>query len=389
MVSNRIVFTCPLFAVILLTLGVACGGDPEEEPPGPTASPSASGTTGTANGEAATEADSGTDGQTPTASAGQPSSTSPDRSQSSVMAEPGEKLSVVTTSNIVADWIREVGGDRVEVLSLLPSNADPHTYQPGAQDIARVADADLVLSIGLSLEGGWLDKLIENAARDPDVIVALGKTVDPIDIMEIFDEHAVGYENEAVQEGDQDEEEPEEDNHGQLDPHFWLDPLRVKQAVSSIAALFSRSDPEGRTLYRGNAIAYNQQLDSLHAWIEEQVGSLPEDHRVLITSHDSFQYFAQRYGFEVAGAIFPVSTDAEPTAKDLAELIEVIEHEGVPAVFTEHSHTERLARRVSEETGAELIGGLYTGSLGEEGGEAGTYLYLMRHNTNIIVEALK
>ena len=159
--------------------------------------------------------------------------------------------------------------------------------------------------------------------------------------------------------------------------------------MSSIAAQLSTADPAGQTTYRENAEAYNEELDGLHAWIEEQISVLPDDHRVLVTSHDSFQYFAQRYGFEVAGAIFPVTTEAEPTAQDLAMLIETIEHEGVHAVFTEKSHSARLAQRVAEETGAELIGGLYTGSLSEEGGEAGTYLDLMRHNTLIMVEALQ
>ena len=190
--------------------------------------------------------------------------------------------------------------------------------------------------------------------------------------------------------GEEDEGEDEHgQSHGELDPHFWFDPLRVKQAVNSIAAQLSTLDPAGQAVYRENAAAYNRELDALDAWISEQVGTLPEDRRVLVTSHDSFQYFAQRYGFEVAGAIFPVTTEAEPTAQDLAMLIETIEHEGVPAVFTERSHSERLAQRVAEETGATLVGGLYTGSLGDTGGEAGTYIDLMRHNTSIIVEALR
>jgi ABC-type Zn uptake system ZnuABC Zn-binding protein ZnuA len=190
-------------------------------------------------------------------------------------------------------------------------------------------------------------------------------------------------------EEEHDEGEGEEHAHGELDPHFWFDPLRVQQAVNSISARLSTVDPTGQTLYLQNAASYNRELDGLHAWITEQVEVLPEDRRVLVTSHDSFQYFAQRYGFEVAGAIFPVSTEREPTAQDLAMLIETIEHEGVPAVFTEKSHSERLAQRVAEETGATLIGGLYTGSLSEAGGQAGTYLDLMRHNTTEIVEALR
>ena len=286
---------------------------------------------------------------------------------------PADRVAVVTTSNIVADWVRAVGQERVDVFPLLPANADPHTFQPGAQDITRVAEADLVFSVGLSLEGGWLDELIANAASDPGIVVPLGKAIDPIDLVEIVE--------------DQHEEEGE--HHGGLDPHFWFDPLRVNQAVGAIADRLSTADPAGESLYRENATNYNGELDDLHAWIEEQVGSIAEDQRALVTSHDSFQYLARRYGFDVAGAIFPVSTEAEPTAQDLAELIETIKHEGVPAVFTERSNSERLAQRVAEETGAVLIGGLYTGSLGEPGGEAGTYLDLMRHNTIIIVEALR
>jgi ABC-type Zn uptake system ZnuABC Zn-binding protein ZnuA len=184
-------------------------------------------------------------------------------------------------------------------------------------------------------------------------------------------------------------EEKEGHDHGELDPHFWFDPLRVKQAVSSVAARLAASDPKSIQFYRDNAAAYNAELDSLHSWIEERVATLPEERRLLVTSHDSLQYFARRYDFEVVGAIFPVSTEREPTAQELAELIETIEHEGAGVVFAEKSHSDRLGRRIAEETGATLIGGLYTGSLGEPGGEAGTYLDLMRYNVDTMVEALK
>ena len=358
-------FILPVLSLILI-IAVACGGDEANVIP-PTAVPSApESTPASAAGEART-------------AAAQPAQR---------VSLPSETLTVVTTSNIVSDWVRAVGQNRVESFPLLPPNTDPHTYQPGARDITRIADADLIFSVGLSLEGVWLDELIENAARDHYAIVPLGEVVDPIDFVETFNEH--DEEDEEGEEGmDHGDEEEDEHGHGELDPHFWFDPLRVKQAVNSIAAHLSTHDPDGQTLYRDNAAAYNEQLDDLHAWITQQVAALPENRRVLVTSHDSFQYFAKRYGFEVAGAIFPVTTEAEPTAQDLADLIEVIEHEEVPAVFTETSHSERLARRVAEETGAVLIGGLYTGSLGTEGEEAGTYIELMRHNTTTIVEALK
>ena len=185
------------------------------------------------------------------------------------------------------------------------------------------------------------------------------------------------------------EEEGDGHAHGELDPHFWFDPLRVKQAVNSIASRLSDADPAGQSFYRDNAAAYNEELDELHTWIEGEVATLPEAQRLLVTSHDSFQYFAQRYGFEVVGAIMPVTTEIEPSARDLAELVETIEHSGAKAVFAEKTQTDRLARQIADETGAQLVGGLYTGSLGPEGGEAGTYLDYMRYNVTTIVGVLQ
>ena len=146
-------------------------------------------------------------------------------------AEPeGEVVNVVTTSNIVADWVKAVGQDRVDVFSMLPPNTDPHTYQPGAQDIARVADADLVISGGLGLEAGWLNELVENAAQDPRLIIQLGNEVDPIDFVGLTEDNEPDHEEgeESSAEVDGHEENGEEDHHEGLDPHFWFDPLRGK-----------------------------------------------------------------------------------------------------------------------------------------------------------------
>ena len=194
-------------------------------------------------------------------------------------------------------------------------------------------------------------------------------------------------EEEHMEEGE--DEHGHDHAHGEQDPHFWFDPVRVQQAVNVIAAQLSTVDSDGQTAYRENAAAYNRELDDLHAWITEQVSVLPDDHRVLVTSHDAYQYYAQRYGFEIVGTIFPLSTEVEPSARDLAMLAELIEHEGVPAVFGETTHSDRMLRRIAEETGATIISGLYSGSLGEPGGEAGNYLDMMRFNTTTIVEGLK
>ena len=771
-----------LLVPLVLLIAVACGDDSPTAPPAtseaqaPPATTAPAATSAPVATRAAESPAPTTAPPAPTTAAPAPTAASP----APTSAPPAEKLSIVTTSNIVADWVRAIGQDRVEVFPLLPPNADPHSYQPGAQDIARIADADLVFSVGLQLEGSWLEELIENAARDHDSIIALAESVDPIDFVEIFDEHgdehgeegaeevigrlligdgetgmmsvidlehgdveqdafdlgsragriyatksgrfaiavssdantahvfdggiyleahgdhfdqveepverldidlsgdrpvhlyvgkewatifydgsgdvvfleeheleeegsdyvppklnfgaqhgaavpleddlfavsiqhpnyesdpaeyrspigaeivtldgevlhhdegceglhgdvgnghmavfgcvggvlaveahdgeyegmfigppagspddfrltsvwgypgldhffalgsavglyvvdpeegameqfipasdelrpinvAMSHDGEALlvvmsdgelrmydahdldllasaddfltepvetgfwarphvvtapgavfitdslggevlqlddhdlevvnhwdvegnptkiafvgifgetegheehghEEEHEDEGHEDEHAHGELDPHFWFDPLRVQQAVNAISAQLSTLDPASQTAYRENAAAYNRELDELHNWIEEQVAMLPQDRRVLVTSHDAYQYYAQRYGFEVVGTIFPLTTEVEPSAQDLAMLAELIEHEGVPAVFGETTHSDRMLRRIAEETGATVIGGLYSGSLGEPGGEAGNYIDMMRQNTAIIVEALQ
>ena len=379
-----------------------------------------------------------------------------------VMAEP---VSVVSTTNIVADWIGNIGGDRVEVLSLLPVGADPHAYQPGAQDVAAIADADMVLAIGLGLEESWLHELLENAARDESSIVEVAEIIEPIEfgethvedveiledishvvheveegeisaeegLMEIQEaiEAAEAMEEEEEEHHEEEEEEEEEGEmhlpdmvmeliaqveagqldadaaieeiehlteegeeehedhgHGLNDPHFWFDPIRVKLVVNDLAARLSVIDPDGRDIYTSNAAAYNAQLDELHAWTEEQVAIVPGDHRYLVTSHESFGYFAEVYGFEVVGVILSTTTEVEPSPADLVELTHEVEEYGVPAIFGETTVSDRLAESIASESGAELVR-LYSGSLGTEGSGAETYLDMVRTNVQRIVDALK
>ena len=361
--------------------------------------------------------------------------------------EPAEArtVSVVTTTNIVADWVENIGGGNVDVFSLLPAGADPHTFQPGAQDVARVADADLVLSVGLGLEASWLHDLLENAARDESAIVELGEIVDPIEfaqghasevemledlshivheveegeidaetgldeikeLLEAAEEEEVPamlleivakvedgqmYAGDAIQEiehlASEGEDEHAGHGHGLEDPHFWFDPLRVKLAVNDIAARLSMLDPDRGDTYSANASAYNARLDELHAWSEQQAATVPEDRRLLVTSHDSFGYFANLYGFEVVGVVLSGTTDVEPSAGDLADLVEEVKEYGVAAVFGETTVSERMASTVASESGAELVR-LYSGSLGLEGSGAETYIEMIRTNVGRIVEALK
>ena len=369
-------------------------------------------------------------------------------------------VQVVTTTSFIADWAQDVGGDRVEVFSLVPTGVDPHGFQPGARDVAKIADADIVFSVGLSLEGSWLKELLENAARDPSTIIELSDAIEPIEFAESHKEDVELLEHigEAVHEVEEGELTPEaaieeirvllgsseeeeggeeeegEDNaedeeaaamvqaiidqvdggamdpadgieqighlisegedehkghgHGVEDPHFWFDPLRVKLAVNEIVARLSVLDPDGADGYAANASEYNAELDELDAWTQEQVASVPDTRRFLVTSHDSFGYFAERYGFEVVGVILSTTTEAEPSAEHLTELVEVVEKYNVPAVFGEATVSERLATSIAEESGAELVR-LYSGSLGAERSGAETYLDMMRTNVERIVRALK
>ena len=367
-------------------------------------------------------------------------------------------LRVVTTTDIMADWVKNIGGEHVEVFTLVPTGADPHGFQPGAQDVVKVAEADLVLGIGLGLEASWLRELLQNAARDPLTIVEVGDTIDPIEFVawhadevaileaivhavheaeegEISAEAALeeirellagaesSEETEEVEEhgeedeladgvsaivsmaeagemeaGDalaaieeltsEDDDEHEVHGHGVNDPHFWFDPLRVKLAVNDISTRLSALDPERSASYGANAAAYSARLDELHTWTRKQVGAVPDERRLLVTSHDSLGYFANLYGFDVVGVILSTTTEVEPSAVGLADLVDAVTANGAPVVFGETTVSERLAQTVATESGARLVR-LYSGSLGPEGSGAETYIRMVRTNVSRITEALR
>ncbi len=214
-----------------------------------------------------------------------------------------------------------------------------------------------------------------------------------VGVAESHDEHEVEHMHEDEHEDEHMHEDEHEDEHGHAhgiyDPHFWFDPIRVKIAINEIAARLSTIDPNNASVYFQNASEYGEELDELHAWIQEQVGAVEPQRRLLVTSHDSLSYFAAAYGFKVVGLVIPsLATHVEPSAEHIADLVDVIREHGVPAVFGETTVSERLAQAVARETGAELVQ-LYSGSLGEEGSGADTYLGMVRTNVERIVGALK
>jgi ABC-type Zn uptake system ZnuABC Zn-binding protein ZnuA len=271
---------------------------------------------------------------------------------------------VLAVETFLADMAQNVAGERLEVESLMPIGLDPHAFQPTPGDVAKIADSQVLVVNGAGFEE-WLDETLANAGGERTVIEASAglQTRTPA-AGEILDEAQ--------------------------DPHFWLDPLSAIRYVENIRDGLIEADPEGKAVYTQNAEAYKASLVDLDAWIRGQVEQIPADRRLLVTNHESFGYFADRYGFEVVGTVLPsISTGAAPSAEQMAALIETIRASGARAIFLETGADQRLADQIAQETGVRVITGLYSHSVTEPGGEAPTYIDMMKYNTQMIVDALK
>lgn len=282
------------------------------------------------------------------------------------------KIKVVATTTIVSDVVHQIGGDHIALATLLPAGADPHGFEPSPQDLALVSEAQVVFANGGGLEE-FLTNLIESADAQ-DRVVYLS---DGIELITGDEEHVSGEVGGDAQ------------DLGGGDPHTWMDPNNVVLWVDSIQAELSALDPQNAERFKANAASYQEQLRELHGWIAEQTGQVPEVHRALVTDHLILGYFARRYGFEQIGALIPgYSSMAQPSASELAKIEDTIRSYQVPAIFVGNTVNPDLAQRVTQDTGTQLVF-IYTGSLSEAGGEAGTYLDYMRYNTQAIVNALK
>lgn len=294
-------------------------------------------------------------------------------SLSPIPLKEGEKLRVVATTSIVADVVKNVGGDRIDLAVLMPVGTDPHTFEPTPQDVVAVADAHVVFVNGAGLEV-FLEPLLESAGAGKAKVVPVSYGVEL--------RHSEGKQEEMGT--------PEaEHEHGEFDPHTWFDPHNVMVWVRNIEQALSALDPGHAEIYAANAEAYEAELQELDAWIREQVAQVPEANRKLVTDHTAFTYFVHRYGFEQTGAVVPgYSTLAAPSAQELAALEGNIRELGVKAVFVGWTVNPGLAQRVAQDTGVRLVF-LYTGSLSGPGGPAKDYLSLMRYDVSAMVNALK
>jgi len=271
-------------------------------------------------------------------------------------------LRILAVESFLADIARNVAGDRLAVESLIPVDADPHAYQPTPQDAAKIANADVLIINGANLEA-FIAPILQNAGGKQQVISA-----------------SAGLTARQDSTGD----------HPEGDPHFWLDPNNVIKYVENIRDAFSQADPAGSPVYVANAQKYIGDLLSLDSWINSQVRNVPQAQRLLVTNHETFGYFAERYGFTIIGAIVPsITSGAAPSAHELAALINQIRSSGAPAIFLETGTNPQMADQIASETGVKVVSNLYTHSLSFPGGPAATYIDMMKYDVTAIVEALK
>jgi zinc/manganese transport system substrate-binding protein len=276
-----------------------------------------------------------------------------------VYGETQEKLPVVATFSVLADFVRNVGGNRVEVTALVGPDGDTHVYQPKPADSERLTTAKLIFVNGLGLEG-WIDRLIKVSGAKAPIVIAT-KGIRP--------------------------QEMREEGHVELDPHAWQSVADAKIYVTNIRDALIAADPEGETAYRATAQDYILKLDALEKEVIVEITRIPPRRRQIITNHDAFGYFGTAYGFRL---ITPEGlwTESEASARDVAKIIRQIKAEKIPAVFLENVTDPRLVQRIAAETGAKIGGTLFSDALSPPDGPASTYIDMMRHNAKELSAAL-
>jgi ABC-type Zn uptake system ZnuABC Zn-binding protein ZnuA len=282
-------------------------------------------------------------------------------------------LTVVTTNSILDDLLRQVAGDWVESKVLVGANGDPHTFEPTPRDNVILKKADLIFENGLHLEP-WMDKLY--AASESKAL--------RIKVTEGLPLLTMQSENESIDHANSSE-------HSESDPHVWHDVTNIYKMVQTIKEALVKAEPVHANEFQTNADRYTSQLKELDSWITKQVALIPETRRKLVTSHDTFGYFARRYGFQVIGAVVDSATTeaADPSAMKMVSLVWKIKSSQVPSIFVENVANPQMVEAVAKEAGVKVAPALYSDALGAKGSPAENYIGMMRYNVKTIVEALK
>jgi len=268
-----------------------------------------------------------------------------------------QPLKVVASFSILGDMVQQVGGERIEITTLVGANADGHVYQPTPTDARRVARADLLVINGLGFEG-WIERLIQASGYTGQVMTA----TDGI---------------QALQASEHD-----------TDPHAWQSLANARIYVRNIVKGLSLADQAGASVYQANAARYLEKLDAVEAEVLNSISAIPSQRRKVVTMHDAFGYYEAAYGLAFLAPV-GVSSESEASAADVAKLIRQIRKDQIPAVFIENISDPRLLEQINRETGARIGGVLYSDALSSSDGPASTYLDMFRYNTQTLVEALK
>jgi len=295
---------------------------------------------------------------------------------SSVAAEPSVKIAAL--GPFFGDFASQVGGDRVAVVDIVPPGVDPHDFEMTAGDLKKMAGSKLVVAGGLGFEP-YLSKLRDSLTNTQ--IVELGTFVKPIHVEAGGHHHGHGHDH-----GHDHAHHDHADGKKIPDPHWWQSVPNVERAVKGLRDTLIEIDPEGKNAYKANAKAYLDQLSDLHRDIKVQVASIPRKQRVLVTSHEALNYLAKEYGFDVE-SVAGVTTTSEPSSREIQELIEKMNEDGVRAIFAENAENPKVLEQIAAETNAKLGGTLYVDTT--EPGKADTYLEVMRHNIETVVSALR
>lgn len=295
-------------------------------------------------------------------------------------------LKVVASFSIIADLAKNVGGDRVEISTLVPVDGDAHVYEPRPADAAALERAAVVLVNGLQFEG-FMSRLIETSGTKAPV-VEVSKGIEPLKLTE-EEHHQQESEGQAEAGHDHEAEEKAEagHDHGELDPHAWQSIHNAEIYVKNIADAFCAADKAGCATYTANLEAYLAKLGELETEVKAAIAAIPEDKRTIITSHDAFGYFEHEYDLKFIAPV-GVSTEAEASAADVAKLVDQVKKDKASAIFVENISNPRLVEQIVNETGLKVGGTLYSDALSGQDGPASTYIDMFRYNVNTIKAAI-
>lgn len=299
----------------------------------------------------------------------------------SACQQPTADKTIVASTSIVADWVENIAGPDWKVVSLVGRDGDAHTYEPSPADVQTLARASLIVINGAGLEHDWLHPILDSSQTKAPIL----KLAEHAQLIKSGEEH---HDDDHDKDHDEDEEEH---HHGEYDPHVWLSPRRVRDMVTALMQKLISLDPANEQSYRQRTASYVKQLDELDGEITRKLAGIPKDRRKLVLLHKAFAYFAEDYDFEQTSSILRSLTTQtrDPSAADVAKLVDLLKKEKIPAIFDENIAKNPVSVAIARDAGVKLAPALYTGALGQPGTPGATYLGMMRHNADTILEALR